>query len=269
MGGVLSARSRVLPMLVFLVMGAVAVAAVWTRPGSSVYDVLPVVAGTATWVVVLGALADRLTRLRRDYQAPDQAPDHATSHACPTRRAQRPLVTAGVVAGAAVAVGLAGQFAGRTRRGVETGLAGCSDRCRARQRAARAEVGVSGVAPCAMSNQEFYRIDTAIVVPTVDPTQWTLRIHGMVDNELVLTYRDLLDRQLTEAWVTLCCVSNEVGGDLIGNAWWSGSASPSCSRRPVCARAPTRCCRPRRTAGTAAPRSRCSPTTATRCWRSR
>ena len=78
--GVLSARSRVLPMLVFLAMGAIAVAAVWTRPGSSVYDVLPVVAGTATWVVVLGALTDRLTRLRRD-QAPDQARDHASEQA--------------------------------------------------------------------------------------------------------------------------------------------------------------------------------------------
>ncbi|MBY9075037.1 molybdopterin-dependent oxidoreductase [Nocardioides sp. WL0053] len=206
--GVLSARSRLLSMLVFLAMGAVAVAAVWTRPGSSVYDVLPVVAGTATWVVVLGALADRLTRLRRDH-APDEA-----------RR--RFLVTAGVVAGAAVAVGLAGQFAGRTRRGVETA------RRLLRLPVSRgivppgAEVGVTGVAPWRTSNQEFYRIDTAIVVPTVDPTQWTLRIHGMVDNELVLTYRDLLDRQVTEAWVTLCCVSNEVGGDLIGNAWWSG-----------------------------------------------
>ena len=44
----------------------------------------------------------------------------------------------------------------------------------------------------------------------------------MVDRELTFSYQDLLDRQLTEAWVTLCCVSNEVGGDLIGNAWWSG-----------------------------------------------
>ena len=44
----------------------------------------------------------------------------------------------------------------------------------------------------------------------------------MVDREITLTYDDLLARQMTEAWVTLCCVSNPVGGDLIGNAWWSG-----------------------------------------------
>jgi hypothetical protein len=68
----------------------------------------------------------------------------------------------------------------------------------------------------------FYRIDTAVVVPTIEPSDWSLRIHGMVERELTLTYDDLVSRQLTEAWVTLCCVSNPVGGDLIGNAWWSG-----------------------------------------------
>jgi DMSO/TMAO reductase YedYZ molybdopterin-dependent catalytic subunit len=71
-------------------------------------------------------------------------------------------------------------------------------------------------------NGAFYRIDTALVVPAVDPKDWRIRIHGMVDRELTLTYRELVARQLTEAWVTICCVSNPVGGDLIGNAWWSG-----------------------------------------------
>ena len=50
----------------------------------------------------------------------------------------------------------------------------------------------------------------------------------MVDREMVLTYDDLMARQLTEAWVTLNCVSNPVGGTLIGNAWWSGVRSPTC-----------------------------------------
>ena len=71
-------------------------------------------------------------------------------------------------------------------------------------------------------NDAFYRIDTALAVPAVEPETWQLRIHGLVDRELVLTYQDLVDRELTEAWITLNCVSNEVGGDLIGNAWWSG-----------------------------------------------
>jgi DMSO/TMAO reductase YedYZ molybdopterin-dependent catalytic subunit len=87
---------------------------------------------------------------------------------------------------------------------------------------AGAESGPKGTTSWRVPNDEFYRIDTALVVPAVEPDEWRLRIHGRVDRELTLTYRDLLDRELTEDWVTICCVSNPVGGDLIGNAWWSG-----------------------------------------------
>jgi DMSO/TMAO reductase YedYZ molybdopterin-dependent catalytic subunit len=59
-------------------------------------------------------------------------------------------------------------------------------------------------------------------VPAVRPQDWQLRIHGLVDREVVLDYQQLIARRLTEAWVTICCVSNDVGGSLIGNAWWSG-----------------------------------------------
>ncbi len=69
---------------------------------------------------------------------------------------------------------------------------------------------------------DFYLIDTAIVRPAIEPQEWTLRIHGMVDREITLTYDDLVAREFTESWITLNCVSNPVGGDLIGNAWWSG-----------------------------------------------
>jgi DMSO/TMAO reductase YedYZ molybdopterin-dependent catalytic subunit len=78
------------------------------------------------------------------------------------------------------------------------------------------------VVPWNTSQADFYRIDTALSIPQILPADWSLRIHGMVDQELTLSYQDLLDRGLTEAWLTLCCVSNEVGGDLISNAWWSG-----------------------------------------------
>ena len=83
-------------------------------------------------------------------------------------------------------------------------------------------VDVAGMPPWATPSDAFYRIDTAIVVPALEPDGWRLRIHGLVDREVEITYQDLVDRQRTEAWVTICCVSNEVGGDLIGNAWWSG-----------------------------------------------
>ncbi len=76
--------------------------------------------------------------------------------------------------------------------------------------------------PIVVSNATFYRIDTALVVPTIDPAEWTLRIHGMVDREVELSYRDLTEMPLVERYVTLSCVSNEVGGQLVGNALWTG-----------------------------------------------
>jgi DMSO/TMAO reductase YedYZ molybdopterin-dependent catalytic subunit len=71
-------------------------------------------------------------------------------------------------------------------------------------------------------NGEFYRIDTAITVPRIDVDGWRLRVHGMVDRELTYTMDDLLGRELIERDITLCCVSNQVGGDLVGNARWLG-----------------------------------------------
>ena len=79
-----------------------------------------------------------------------------------------------------------------------------------------------GITPFIVSNEDFYRIDTALTVPQVSPDDWTLRITGMVDNELELSFNDLLARTQVEEIVTLSCVSNEVGGDLVGNARWQG-----------------------------------------------
>ncbi|WP_241896917.1 molybdopterin-dependent oxidoreductase, partial [Brevibacterium epidermidis] len=69
---------------------------------------------------------------------------------------------------------------------------------------------------------DFYRIDTVLSPPVIDPEQWSLRIHGMVDNEVSLTMDDLLDLPLEEHHITLTCVSNPVGGELVGNATWLG-----------------------------------------------
>ncbi|MPV38790.1 molybdopterin-dependent oxidoreductase, partial [Georgenia subflava] len=87
---------------------------------------------------------------------------------------------------------------------------------------AGADLDIEGLAPFRTPNEEFYRIDTAFVVPRVDPATWTLRVHGMVEQEVTMTLDDLLADDLVEAWVTLCCVSNQVGGDLVGNALWLG-----------------------------------------------
>jgi DMSO/TMAO reductase YedYZ molybdopterin-dependent catalytic subunit len=72
------------------------------------------------------------------------------------------------------------------------------------------------------ANDDFYRVDTALTVPRIDPGAWSLRVHGMVDRELRLSFADLLDRPLIERDLTLNCVSNEVGGPYIGTARWLG-----------------------------------------------
>lgn len=87
---------------------------------------------------------------------------------------------------------------------------------------AGAELGIEGLAPVITPNGVFYRIDTALAVPAVDPATWSLRIHGMVDHEVTITWDELLALPLAESVTTLACVSNEVGGGLIGNAVWLG-----------------------------------------------
>ena len=85
-----------------------------------------------------------------------------------------------------------------------------------------AELDIEGLAPVVTPNAQFYRIDTALAVPAVDPSSWSLRIHGLVDQEVTLTWDELLALPLEESVTTLACVSNEVGGGLIGNAVWLG-----------------------------------------------
>ena len=83
------------------------------------------------------------------------------------------------------------------------------------------DLGKSGV-PFVTPAADFYKIDTSLETPQVDPQRWALRIHGQVDHEITLSYAQLLRRPLVERWITLCCVSNEVGGPLIGTARWLG-----------------------------------------------
>lgn len=83
-------------------------------------------------------------------------------------------------------------------------------------------LAVADLTPIVVPNDEFYRIDTALVVPRPDPETWRLKITGMVDTELEFSLDDLMKFPLYEEYVTIACVSNEVGGDLIGNAKWTG-----------------------------------------------
>ena len=82
--------------------------------------------------------------------------------------------------------------------------------------------GIDGISPFTTSNAKFYRIDTALTVPQVPSDTYRLKLTGLLDRPMELSYRDLLDRELIEADITITCVSNEVGGKLVGNARWLG-----------------------------------------------
>ncbi len=88
---------------------------------------------------------------------------------------------------------------------------------------AGADFNINGLTPIVVPNADFYRIDTRLDTPRIDATTWSLRIHGMVDQEVTLTYDDLLAMPLAEQYVTISCVSNDVGGHLVGNAKWTGT----------------------------------------------
>ncbi len=202
--GVIALKHLAVGTLMFLAMGAVAGVAAVTAHAASTYSVVPVLVGAVAWVVTLSYLR----------------PLPAREVIAEDRRGF--LIKVGGVAAAAAVIGAGGRFFGKARRAVE--------QTRARLRLPVTEgvvppgsqLDVKDLGTWRVANDSFYRIDTALVVPTIQPKDWRLRIHGKVDRELSFTYDDLLARQLTEAWVTICCVSNEVGGDLIGNAWWSG-----------------------------------------------
>ncbi|HEX4812483.1 MAG TPA: molybdopterin-dependent oxidoreductase, partial [Nonomuraea sp.] len=126
-----------------------------------------------------------------------------------------------VVAGAAAVLGQ--QLAGR--RSVDAARVGVAlprPAMPAKPIPAGADFRIPGLSPFVTKNADFYRVDTALVVPQVNPNDWTLRIHGLVERPVELTYADLLRMPLVEADVTLACVSNPVGGPYVGNARWLG-----------------------------------------------
>ena len=82
---------------------------------------------------------------------------------------------------------------------------------------------IAGISPFFTPNAKFYRVDTSLVLPKVSPAQWQLRIHGMVDRPITLTYDDLIQKPMIDRDITLTCVSEAVGGNFIGNAQWQGT----------------------------------------------
>ncbi len=222
--GVLARRSWTIAVGIFSVLALVGAVAALTRPGSAVWDLVPLVVGFVTWLVALNLLTEPLIRAARVQGRADSDPAHGKGEVPEHREARRTfLIRAGVIAAVAAVGGVAGRFLGSGQRHVEKMRALLRLEAVSQPRVPeKVKVGVEGVSPWQTPVDDFYLIHTAIAIPTIDPDEWQLRIHGLVDRELVLTYRDLVDREMTEKWITLNCVSNPVGGTLIGNAWWSG-----------------------------------------------
>lgn len=84
------------------------------------------------------------------------------------------------------------------------------------------DLAAAGLTPIVVPNDRFYRIDTAIVTPHVELDEWRLRVTGLVEREIELTWDELVQLPIIEQYVTIACVSNEVGGGLVGNAAWTG-----------------------------------------------
>lgn len=212
LAGVLAARRWAWGAALVVVLGVVGAVAAVTRPDAGAFAALPSLVGAAVGLLTLHGL---LRVLRGD-----RSGDTPTG---PDRR--RFLTFAGLaVAGAAVAA-VAGRALATARTAVETARSAVVLPNAVRlvpDAPATAQSPVPGTVPVVTPNRDFYRIDTALVVPRVDPSTWSLRVHGLVEREVTLTWDELLEADLVEAWVTLTCVSNEVGGDLAGNARWLG-----------------------------------------------
>ena len=208
--GWLQARRPLLARLLIVAGGVFGIVAAMTREGSSLLDALPATAALVAAVLGLSALQKR---------TPADAPREGDL----SRRRFLGWAGGATAIGAVAALGgLALQAGARAVTAVRETFVLPKAATTAPPVPAGAELDVDGLTPIITPNADFYRIDTALQVPNLDPATWSLRIHGLVENEVVLTWDDLLALPLEESHTTLMCVSNEVGGDLIGTALWLG-----------------------------------------------
>ncbi len=194
--------------------GLVGAAAAMTRPAAGSLSPLPSLIAIAAGLITHGALSAAAVPRRNEELTPlgfDR---------------RRFLFTGAAFAGIGAAAGVGSQLAGAASRRSTASRAKLvipkpADAATKPPRGV--DLAIEGVDPFWTPNAEFYRVDTALVVPKVDAQDWRLKIHGMVDRPLELTIDDLLSRPLIERDITLACVSNEVGGSYIGNARWIGA----------------------------------------------
>ncbi|MGV9826058.1 molybdopterin-dependent oxidoreductase [Gordonia sp. NPDC003429] len=219
--GIVERRRPPIGSVVIAGFGLVGALAAFGRPDARWTFVLPSLLAGFVGVAVLRTLIARLDD--------DTGDAHGASDSSGERRSapvsRRFVLTAGGIAAAALVVG------GIGRRLLADAARTVADRAGLRIPAPAspappiptgADLDVPGATPFVTDNASFYRIDTALQVPQLTTADWSLRIHGMVDEEVTISWDELLAMPMSERLVTLTCVSNEVGGDLIGNARWQG-----------------------------------------------
>ncbi len=217
--GVLAVRYRRVGAAGVLVFGIVGAAAALSRPDSEgAGDALPALAGAAAGAAVLYVLAG--------IAAPAGSPsgDEGTVGGWSRRRF---LTAAGVTAAAAAGAGVLGRtLSGQRGQGAVASRSSLTLPAPASPAPAvpsGTELKLPEISGFTTPNRDFYRVDTALVVPKVDASTWRLRVHGKgVTRPRTYTLEQLLARPLIERDITLTCVSNEVGGPYVGNARWLG-----------------------------------------------
>ncbi len=206
--GLVARRRRTLGLVLLAIVGAVGILAVISRPSSSAVDVLPTIVGTLVGLNVL-------SRLRPAH------PEGAATDVrwgMPTVTRRRVIAGGGALVAAVVGTSVGGGGAAAREARDEVALPPANPL----PTVAGTSVNVAGVSPFISPNESFYRIDTALVVPQLDTATWSLRVYGEVEQEITIDWATLLKQPLEQHMVTLTCVSNEVGGDLVGNADWIG-----------------------------------------------
>ncbi|WP_411558326.1 molybdopterin-dependent oxidoreductase [Plantibacter sp. MPB07] len=212
--GVLQQIRPPLGVVVLIAAGVFAGATTVTRAGATPLAVVPVILGLAAGVVILVLLSRRLPK-----RAANGSDDERAAF---DRRGF--FRVAGIAAAGAVVVGVGARLVNVTT----SSITAVRDALKLPAPKSTvtipdgAEADVDGLSPLFTPNDKFYRVDTALTVPTVDPATWTLTIDGMVGEQVQITFEELLAMGLDEYVITMTCVSNEVGGNLLGNAKWLG-----------------------------------------------
>ncbi|MDQ1652407.1 MAG: hypothetical protein QOI35_1607, partial [Cryptosporangiaceae bacterium] len=208
--GVAARRRPVFGTAGIVLFGVIGVVSAITRPAAGTLDSAPSIVGAGAGVLALSALINALNGRTRQGGSVEFS-----------RR--RFLVTGGVLLGAAAIGGGIGR-ALTSRFDVSKARAALRLPKPASPAPARiASLNVPDITPFYTDARDFYRVDTALVIPQIKPADYRLRIHGRVSKPLTLSLEDLLGRgDLIERDITIACVSNEVGGNLAGNARWLG-----------------------------------------------